>query len=150
MKPEDIEEMKRDRVKSYHKHDWCLEGDFDESGKHPPHGYLSIAWTTEVPICELRFFGAFSEDLSREERKQICAYARRIARVPTLEAEVLRLREALEWQPRETMPDDETEVLMWHRHMGAAVHLASRVFPGVTHWMRLPAPPDEPSEGDAP
>ena len=96
MKPEQIEEMKRDRVKSYHKHDWCLEGDFDESGKHPPHGYLSIAWTTEVPICELRFIAAFSEDLSREKRKQICAYARRIARVPTLEAEVLRLREALE------------------------------------------------------
>ena len=139
MKPEDIEQMKRDREDGT-PGPWVVHN-CESSGDRCTHFYQEI-WNDDTDIL-------VTTEVTRAHKDGGSANMRRIARVPDLEAEVLRLREALEWQPRETMPDDETKVLMWHRRMGADVHPASRVFAGVTHWKRI-LPPAEPSEGESP
>ena len=147
MKPEDIEQMKRDREAGT-PGPWRLE-----------QGTTLIWGDCDADDLTTRGMGYPIAEAHRTKPWSVAPFldgepeanARRIARAPTLEAEVLRLREALEWQPRETMPDDETEVLMWHRDLCAAVHPASRAkrFRDVTHWKRV-LPPDEPSEGESP
>jgi len=77
-------------------------------------------------------------------------------RPPTLEeVAAVRLLESSEWQPIETVPKDGTEILLWYADM-KAVNVAFwdggqwriRYAEGEhdlwepTHWMHLPAPPE--------
>ena len=79
MKPEDIEEMKRDREAGT-PGPWWLHGEMIFGPDDP-----AVPWEVAEAKADCGHGGCQTEP-----------NARRIARVPTLEAEVLRLREALE------------------------------------------------------
>ena len=136
MKPEEIEEMKAD-MEAGTPGPWVIH-DCESMGDRCTT-YFQEVWNDDLDIL-------VTTEVTRSHKDGGRVNMRRIARVPAMEAEILRLREALTWQPIETAPKDGTEVLMWHRDLGAAVHPCVRKWDGVTHWMPLPLPPD----GEAP
>lgn len=162
MKPEEIEEMKADM----------------EAGTNGPFTFRTDGFTGDcgitAPGCSV-VIECFADIRHHGEgaRDEAQANARRIARVPAMEAEILRLREALTWHPIETAPKDGREILgvyaptgpyppdysivawegRWLGKCDSQRAIESQgdfgteyIEPFLTHWMPLPPPPD----GEAP
>ena len=149
MNPEEIEQMKRDR----------------EAGTDGPWRLSGLLMQGQSgDVCLMGEPAQYAGDKSRMlDNWEV--NARRIARVPDLEAKVLRLREALEWHPIETVPigeavivtDAPDGIVKWavaEREADGGILISAPGIPVTsskwwTHWMPIPMPPDEPSENGA-